>query len=246
MIPLDDIQPEVWLLSCENVDAETLASWLALLSEHERTNAEARIRQEDKISYLAAHALLRSVLSKRTGLAPQKLRFKAANQYGKPALCPESQIRFNLSHCDGLAALVLAKNLEVGVDTENMSALGLADPFITASFHPAEKDLLSRVSAARKKYTTARIWTAKEAYVKALGIGLAMSFSAFCVHFSPLAIKASETMESVQASLWAYDFLDSHVVSLCVLGMPQLPLAPHLHLVNPSDFLPLCRTSVPS
>jgi len=235
LIALDDIQPDVWLLSCENIERGTLALWSALLSEQERAKAGIRIRLEDQISYIAAHALLRSVLSEQTGAAPQDLSFKSATQYGKPALHPESGIRFNLSHCDGLSAVVLAKNFEAGIDAENINARGLADALTAASFHPSEFDLLSRASADEKKHIAARIWTAKEAYVKALGLGLTLPFSSFYVELSPPAIKAQDVTHGATASLWAHDFLGSHVVSVCMLDMPAVPLEPRLHLAGPHD-----------
>lgn len=151
--------------------------WLALLSLDERTRYDqiqtAAMREE----YLAAHALCRSALSLYTGIDPSEWRF-VTRAYGKPAIAAPSgfgDLRFNLTHTRRLIICIVSRAGEVGVDAEETSQT--VDPSLVAR-HFLSRDQEAQLATLPAPERLARFfeqWVLKEAYVKAIGKGLAYS-----------------------------------------------------------------------
>jgi phosphopantetheinyl transferase len=115
-----------------------------LLSSAEHARANCFLEPATRRRWIAARGWLRIVLSRATGFAPERLTLRTG-LLGKPALA-ESDIQFSLSHSGGLALLAISSQNSIGVDIEP------DDP--------------ARESALLE-------WTAREAYLKAVGLGLA-------------------------------------------------------------------------
>ena len=149
--------------------------------------------QTYRAAYVAAHALERALLAVRTGRAARDWKF-GAGQYGKPrpiARPGEPDIRLNLSHTRGLAAVALCTGREIGVDAERM---GQATPFEVARqvFVPAERDLLDAHRPDERPEAFYRLWTLKEAYLKATGYGLARALVSCVFALDPPLLLVSE------------------------------------------------------
>jgi 4'-phosphopantetheinyl transferase len=121
------------------------------------------------------------------GLAPHALRF-VASERGRPELAgsaADSGMRFNLSHTRGLVACAIAQTCDVGVDVEQVSRkvelLGVA----ARVFSPLELNELHALAGAAQRERFFQLWTLKEAYVKAIGKGLAGPLQA--ISFFPAA-----------------------------------------------------------
>ncbi|MDZ7856963.1 4'-phosphopantetheinyl transferase family protein [Sphaerotilus sp.] len=174
---LGDRQVQVHLLAVPpEEDAATSARWALDTAERERL---ARLRRPaDQWLYLCAHTLLRRVLSDCAPVSPPDWRFETGHA-GKPALCRHhhpglQSLRFNLSHCPGLVAVVVARGREVGVDVEHVD--GLHDPagLATMVLTPDEWRLWDQTEPSdlvRRHFLLER-WTLKEAALKAMGFGL--------------------------------------------------------------------------
>lgn len=92
--------------------------------------------------------------------------------YGKPALA-DAAFAFNLSHSGAAAVLAIARGVELGVDLETP---GRVRPFVALArryFRPAEAQAVEAAAEADRESVFLRLWTAKEAVLKALGRGLA-------------------------------------------------------------------------
>ncbi|MBQ8435534.1 MAG: 4'-phosphopantetheinyl transferase superfamily protein [Oscillospiraceae bacterium] len=89
------------------------------------------------------------------------------NSYGKPYLDKHPDIFFNISHCEGLAVCTIA-NSEAGIDAENIREWRpkVAQRVFT------QKELHALENSDNKDEFFFRIWTLKESFVKALGIGI--------------------------------------------------------------------------
>ncbi len=94
----------------------------------------------------------------------EELRF---NRYGKPYLKNYENIFFNISHCKELAACIVADS-EVGIDAENIRPYSLR--VAKRVFSDREMELFN--NSEKKDETFFRIWTLKESFVKAIGIGI--------------------------------------------------------------------------
>ncbi|MGH9486627.1 MAG: 4'-phosphopantetheinyl transferase family protein [Terriglobales bacterium] len=154
-------------------DAPQRRAWLGWLAPHERARVERYLRPEHGERYLAAHAHLRWLLARELGCAPAEVRFTRA-PHGKPEL-EGGGLQFNLSHSArlGLAAIAPGGGAELGVDIEAerpRNFLALARRFFT----PAEQAWLAAQPAAQLSHGFVRLWTCKEAWMKADGRGLAV------------------------------------------------------------------------
>jgi 4'-phosphopantetheinyl transferase len=170
-------------------DPETQETCLAVLDGVERARA-ARLKVEQKRhEFLATHALTRAALSHAHPAPPQSWRF-SANEYGKPSLIPECGLRFNQSHSTGLAVCLLAlpnpfggDPAEVGVDIESFSRGEEILPLAPRVFSAAERAQLDALPAQERPDRALTLWTLKEAYVKARGMGLTLPLNAISFLF---------------------------------------------------------------
>jgi len=156
-----------------------------LLSRDERTRL-ARFRVEPaRVLYLSAHALLRLGLSRLTGGPPDGWEF-APDPLGKPTVAAPSgapALHFSLTHTDGLVACAIAREPEIGVDAESLGRSGGFEGLARRFYSPDEQRLLAETPAERYRETFLDLWTLKEAYLKARGLGLTVPTAA--VSFRP-------------------------------------------------------------
>ena len=180
---------DVWPFSLAVPHADVDA-WERELDDEERRSAVRFRMRFDRNAYIVAHAVLRRVLGRYTGVAPRELRFGRAPG-GKPLLAGvgSGTLQFNLAHCSGAALIAVTRVAEVGVDIEaardNVDPLSIATRFFTDAEHQA-------IFRAEDRNTAFfRHWVAKEAVVKAVGAGLASPLDAFVVQFEASGDHAS-------------------------------------------------------
>ena len=163
-----------------DVDPGSMAQYRSVLSEDERQKADRFRFEKDRRLSVTARALVRYLLSEYTGNPPESFRFRD-NRFGKPSLAGSTELpdlRFNLSHSNGMVVCGLAWGRDVGVDvesTEREVELSIARRF----FSKAEADFLEGRPDKDKKKCFFDIWTLKEAFIKARGKGLSIPLDAF-------------------------------------------------------------------
>lgn len=139
------------------------------LSRYRGISFERRRRE-----YLLTRTLVRSVLSIYSPTPPSAWRFRS-NRYGRPELDPPSPIRFNLSHCDGMVACIVARDRQIGVDVEPAASGSAILDLAPRVFSLSEQETLSSLDSVEgRRNLGLAIWTLKEAYVKARGVGLSL------------------------------------------------------------------------
>jgi 4'-phosphopantetheinyl transferase len=175
----------------------------AMLGEEERARAARFAFEEDRQSYVSAHALLRAELSRRASRAPQEWRF-AATKLGKPYLLdPPRDLRFSLSHARGMVAVAIAEGVEVGVDVESAERRAESMKLAERFFAPEEIALLRNVEGDRRRDLFFAIWTLKEAVVKATGQGLSRALDSFKVSVDPPRVAMRDDPEQLwSAAHW--------------------------------------------
>lgn len=169
---------DVWLGFLADVPAPLEAAYERLLDAGERLRHQRYKVEGARREFLVGRALVRTVLSRYADMAPADWRFEA-NEYGRPAIVGAAPgLVFNLSHTRGLAALAVARDCDLGVDVESVdrpsAAPDVADRYFSApeaAFVRAGGDLLAERFFA--------VWTLKEAYIKARGMGLALPLDGF-------------------------------------------------------------------
>lgn len=146
------------------------AHWLAC-SPAEQERASRFRFERDAQRYRAAHATMRQLLSAALHQAAADLHW-CVDQHGKPRLTDHPGWHFNLSHSADWALLALSQGAAVGVDLEWCKTLGEADALMAQHFTAGER---AACEAAPQRERTAlfyRIWSRKEACLKAAGCGL--------------------------------------------------------------------------
>lgn len=179
---------EVWTMpaAMTAVSAEALA---LVLDAGERARAERFRRPGDRAAFIAARALARVMLSAFGPLAPSDWRI-VTSCFGKPILheaSPGRDLRFSLSHADGLAVCALAAGHDVGVDVEDRDAAKLLPTsrgglWLTAQ----ERIALSAQEQSARGEQALRLWLLKEAFAKAIGLGLHLPFDQIGFALDPL------------------------------------------------------------
>jgi 4'-phosphopantetheinyl transferase len=159
---------------------EQCGSFVAVLDAEERRRAD-RLRQEaDRLLFIGAHGLLRYALWAATGRVGWRF---SANRYGKPALAGwrRPAVAFNLSHCRGMAVCAVGTTGAVGVDVERLDVAAVSDSVAAYLFTPVERAWLSGFAESEPVTAFFRVWTLKEAVVKAIGRGLTMDMQSLSV-----------------------------------------------------------------
>jgi 4'-phosphopantetheinyl transferase len=183
---MDDLGPSdvhLWFQPTTAFAPADAASALAWLSPDERARHARFVFPEDARDYAAAHLLLRQALSRYEPVAPSAWTFDA-EPGGKPRLIDnggQPTLSFNLSHTRGLVACAIAREGDIGVDVERLDR-AIDDREISRRFFSdREHAWLERQDPAVRPARFVELWTLKEAYLKATGLGLATPLDAFSI-----------------------------------------------------------------
>lgn len=187
---------------------EKLDAYRPLLSQDENDRMARFVFERDRRAFLLTRALVRTTLSRYASVAPAEWRF-IANVHGRPEILERPtgapDLRFNISHTDGLIACAVTIGREVGVDVEHIHrrlSHDIADRF----FAPAEVTDLRRLPVEDQERVFFDYWTLKEAYIKARGFGLALPLGDFAFKLQPPATPTITFEPSLDddASTWQF------------------------------------------
>jgi 4'-phosphopantetheinyl transferase len=175
----------VWAAPLD-LPAEEVAELYRHLSEEERERAGRFRHALARYEFIVARGLLRVLLGECLDIEPRQVQF-AQTARGKPRLAgPDPPpVCFNVSHSHGMALLAVSRRCEVGVDLERVrpfsDEMGLAERFFT----PREAAALRALDSPGRLETFFRLWTRKEAYLKAHGLGLSFGLERVEVSHAP-------------------------------------------------------------
>ncbi len=144
-----------------------------LLSEDERALWQTFRFDRHRREYLTTRALVRTALSHYYPLAPEAWRFQT-NACGKPTIDPDCGLRFNLSNSPDLVVCLIAQGAEVGVDAEPFERAEKVAELAPEVLSPLELAQLEALCGPEKLDRALSLWTLKEAYIKARGVGLSL------------------------------------------------------------------------
>jgi 4'-phosphopantetheinyl transferase len=162
-------------------DPSALASSEGLLSPAELDRANRFHFAKDRQAYIAAHGALRTILATYLGRSPAEIEFTSGSN-GKPAV---AGIQFNLSHSADLGVVAVTPEREVGVDVELIDPSRANMDVARRFFSPRETSVLEALPTAQQTRAFFNCWTRKEAYLKAIGLGLSMPLESFDVTLAP-------------------------------------------------------------
>lgn len=166
-----------------------LDAYLELMTPDEHARMARLVFERDRRNFLITRAHVRTMLSRYAGVKPADWRF-VANVHGRPEILDRPagvpDLRFNLSHTDGLIACAVTIGREVGVDVEHVGRR-LTHDVPGRFFAPREVADLKALPEAEQPRVFFDYWTLKEAYIKARGFGLALPLGDFAFRLAPPA-----------------------------------------------------------
>jgi 4'-phosphopantetheinyl transferase len=145
---------------------------------------------------MASRILLRLGLSRAVDhrIAPVTWTFKTVAR-GKPAVADSlPDMKFSVSHTDGLAAVAISPHLEVGIDVEGVDQ-NVSENVVAGFSHPREKVALNDLLPRQKVREFIRLWTFKEALAKMIGTGMSLDFDTTQFRLDPAQLAAAAKNE---------------------------------------------------
>jgi len=174
-------QIHVFFTQADDIKDEYLLSqYQRVISQTEQAKMDRYVFEKDKHVCLVTRALLRFVLSLVTRELPAGFEF-IENPYGKPSIKPgfiDIPLKFNLSHSENVSVCAIVLNHEIGVDIEYIRRkidLNIPERFFTQY----ESAYIKSLAEEDRQKAFFRLWTLKESYIKAKGMGLSISLDAF-------------------------------------------------------------------
>jgi 4'-phosphopantetheinyl transferase len=134
--------------------------------------------------YIARHCWLRRILAGYLDCLPEQVPL-VQGPHGKPNVAGRNDLQFNLTHSGAHTVLAIARSRSVaalGVDLEPVRAHEWASELVAAMFHERERHHWQRLPSTKPELRTRAFavwWTAKEAWLKALGVGLLVGLDPF-------------------------------------------------------------------
>jgi len=177
---------QIWKASL-NVDGGTLAGSYALLSGDEKMRADRLRIDAARRRFIGAHAILRRILGIILGQPPAEVILSAAPG-GKPFL-PEAPlmsskpIRFNLAHSLDWMLVSVSRDFETGIDLEFVDPEVEFEQISTHFFSAPDLAWLESRPADQKLAAFFRMWTCKEAVLKAEGSGIRLGLAEVQIDF---------------------------------------------------------------
>ena len=215
-------------LGPEAVEPTRVAEALAWLDAGERDRHDRLVRDDDRLNFARGRWLLRRMLSDATGTRPTDWRFRPG-AHGRPEpLGPvdTAHLSVNLSHTRRMVVAALSTAAPVGVDVEyddRPAPVHIARRF----FAPDECAALDALAEPARSELFWRIWTLKEAWLKARGTGIAGFLASSSVRFAdpapPELVSAEGPARLVEVAGPA-----RARIAVCTLG----PAVPHLTLAS--------------
>lgn len=223
-LPPDEVH--IWRASLDQPPAQVDQLARTLSGDEQRRAARFHFSR-DRRRFVVGRGMLRTILGGYLGLPPEAVRFDYGAR-GKPALAEGSSparpaLRFNLAHSEELALYAFAWGREVGIDVERVRPLADADAIVSRFFSAREGASWHRLPEEERPAAFFRGWTRKEAYIKAVGDGLALPLDRFDVPLGPeegqqeLCI-AGDPAEALRWALVAFTPAAGYPAALAVEG----------------------------
>lgn len=222
----------LWLADPKGLDLqEDRNSCVAKLTDQEKTRYSAFRFSHHRREYLTSRVLSRTALSHALSCSQEDLLF-VRDYWGKPAVTPERDISFNISNSTDLVVCLVARGIEVGVDAESLERAAEILKLAPEVFSEHERAQLNELSVPKQVDRALSLWVLKEAWVKAIGMGLSVPLHKVSFLFSgdKICLQVDRTMDDLFKRSWRFCQLEhsGHRIAVVVETADML----NLHLWN--------------
>jgi 4'-phosphopantetheinyl transferase len=209
---------ELWYARTDWIrDDEEISAYARLLASSEQERRARFVFERHRHEYLVTRALARTVLATYVRRPPETLCF-VITDHGRPLLEDGGDLRFNLTNTVALVACAVCLRGEIGADAEPLArgddVLGVAETVFTDH----ERQALSRLPPLARRRRAVELWTLKEAYMKARGLGFSLPVERFEMHFTEARPDLRLLPPLLDERRWTFQTLEieDHLVSICV------------------------------
>jgi 4'-phosphopantetheinyl transferase len=202
--PLVPQQVHVMAASLEDLEPHREPATMAINAE-ERARAERFVNPQHGEQFTLVRGVLRLILANYLGISADRIQFDF-NQYGKPEIHHSQNslsLHFNISHSHQMAAFVFCLGQKVGIDVEYRKPLKNLAGLAQHICHPMELNEFNGLAEDQCNTAFFRLWTRKEAFIKANGQGLSMGLRSIYIGF-----KEADFISRVQyENNWLHNWL---------------------------------------
>jgi 4'-phosphopantetheinyl transferase len=173
---LDAEAAHVWVIPLD-VSMLEMDGLAETLSPSEWRRADAYHYDADRFRFIAGRATLRTILARYLKEDPADIEFEYETR-GKPKLAGRfgsGDLQFNMAHCEDIAVLALARGRCVGIDVERERDLDDFEQLVKTICSSRQVDDFKTLRSDDQTGAFYRLWTRKEAWLKATGNGIATS-----------------------------------------------------------------------
>ena len=200
----------LWRVDLEQPE-QVVKQFRSTLEGNELYRADRFHFEKDRRAFIVSRGFLRQVLGRYLTVNAETIRF-SYGPYGKPALGGDhesSTLRFNMSHSRGVALVAVTEDKALGVDVEYIRADFATEDIARRFFSPREVETFNAVPNDQRVAAFFRCWTRKEAYIKAIGLGLSQPLDGFDVTLGPGEPAALLRADDDDTSRWSLSDLDA-------------------------------------
>ena len=199
-----------------------------LLSEDERALWQTFRFDRHRREYLTTRVLVRTALSHYYPMPLKPGAFKRTLTASPPST-PDCGLRFNLSNSPGLVVCLIAQGAEVGVDAEPIERAEKIAELAPEVLSPLELAQLEALRGPERLDRILSLWTLKEAYIKARGMGLSLPLSKVSFLFGGvegIRLELDSALSTEPGSRWQFCLVEhaGHRIALMAdrAAVPEL------------------------
>ena len=208
---LETADIHVWHISLVSTENEQV-SLRALLSEDELRRADRFLFERHRRRFVTGRAHMRRILARYLETLPESISFEYTG-LGKPRLHGSRPGRgwcFNFSNSHQRALLAIARDVEIGVDIEHLRNMASLEGLAERYFADDETRYILAQPEPLRTMSFFHCWTRKEAFLKAIGKGLAFPLTDVTVILNPTSDVRIVAIndEAQEAGDWTLEHLD--------------------------------------
>jgi 4'-phosphopantetheinyl transferase len=140
--------------------------------------------EEFRNRWVRSRVALRRIIATHCKLEPADIRFEYG-PFGKPRLPAANRkgppVHFNMTRSGNMCLIAICHDRPIGIDVEQLAPHGAVDRIARQLFTPEETVAIERLVGLARERAFLNVWTRKEAYLKAVGLGLQRSARSFQV-----------------------------------------------------------------
>jgi 4'-phosphopantetheinyl transferase len=243
----DSRRIDLWCTYISEIGEDSLwPRYEALLSADERAR-QARFRfAGDQRRFLVTRALVRTVLSRYAAVRPEEWAFSDGPR-GRPAISAPgtaATLEFNISHSADLVMLGITSGRTLGIDTESIEAREADIDGLNRYFAPEESAALLSLPPSARRRRFFELWTLKESYLKARGMGLAIALDAFRFELTgerglTLHMRLDLDDSPARWRLWQLALRSDYLAAVCAARGADVPPS-----ITVREIVPLAREKI--